>query len=167
MMINRLLMAFAAACLFAMTAITFVDVVGRYFFNSPVNGAQEMISVLLGLGIFLALPTVTYKRAHITVDVLDALTPRHLQRPRRIVIDLLTILSLGALAYVLFKQGVSLGQMYMATPHLGIPLSPILFCLCGVCIASLIVFIPHVLRTALRSDVSSKTDAEQPKGRLE
>ena len=42
--------------LFAMMALTFVDVIGRYVVNSPLLGAYELTEVLLALVVFGAVP---------------------------------------------------------------------------------------------------------------
>ena len=65
--ISKVLMGFSAIFLFLMMALTFSDVVGRYFFNSPISGATEIISFLLGLTIFSAFPLITRNRSHIRV----------------------------------------------------------------------------------------------------
>jgi len=60
----------ASAALFAMMVLTFVDVVGRYFFSAPVMGAMEIIEVLLVLTVFAGLPLAAIKQSHIEIDVL-------------------------------------------------------------------------------------------------
>lgn len=57
--------------------ITVVDVVGRYLFNSPLTGGFEMTEMIMAFIIFSALPMVSLKGGHITVDMLDPiLSPR-------------------------------------------------------------------------------------------
>ena len=57
--IVRLLTIVSATLLFGMMALTFADVVGRYFLNAPITGAHEIIAFMLGLTIFTALPLVS------------------------------------------------------------------------------------------------------------
>ncbi|MBC7006138.1 TRAP transporter small permease subunit, partial [Photobacterium sp. BZF1] len=54
--IRRGLEALAALSLMLMMVITFVDVVGRFFFSSPLIGSTEMIEVLLAVMVFMAFP---------------------------------------------------------------------------------------------------------------
>lgn len=70
-LLYRVLMVMVAVFLFAMTALTFVDVIGRYFFNSPIPGTFEIVEYLLGLVTFSALPLISRDRAHVTVDLFD------------------------------------------------------------------------------------------------
>ncbi|MGZ0247129.1 MAG: TRAP transporter small permease, partial [Alphaproteobacteria bacterium] len=67
----RILTAMAALFMLGIAAVTVVDVTGRYAFNSPIPGGVEVIEFLLGLTIFSALPLVTVKRSHITVELFD------------------------------------------------------------------------------------------------
>ena len=46
------------------------EVVARYFFNSPTEWANAIVSYLLCAVIFLALPEQTRRRAHITITIL-------------------------------------------------------------------------------------------------
>jgi|TARA_Y100000031_G_scaffold129762_1_gene149013 hypothetical protein len=45
----RILSWVSATLLFAMLALTFADVIGRYFLNAPVPAAAEIIGMLLGV----------------------------------------------------------------------------------------------------------------------
>lgn len=49
--------------LFALMVVTSVDVVGRYFFNSPRPGAVELARLMLATLVFLAFPVVTWRRS--------------------------------------------------------------------------------------------------------
>jgi TRAP-type C4-dicarboxylate transport system permease small subunit len=61
----------AAAILFALMLITFVDVVGRYVFNHPLGGAFETTELLLLVLIFAGLPLVSRSDEHVTMDFID------------------------------------------------------------------------------------------------
>ena len=56
--------------LVALIAVTCVDVIGRYFLNTPLTGAFEMTEILLAALVFSALPMTTERRAHVEVDLL-------------------------------------------------------------------------------------------------
>jgi len=57
--------------LFIMMALTFFDVIGRYVFNSPIIGAQDIIEQLMVILVFGVLGQVTIDRIHIRADVLN------------------------------------------------------------------------------------------------
>jgi TRAP-type C4-dicarboxylate transport system permease small subunit len=63
--------------LFAMMMLTVVDVVGRYFFNRPVQGTNEITGLLLVLVAASALAFSQIKKGHIRVDLITGrLSPR-------------------------------------------------------------------------------------------
>ena len=57
----HLLKVMVALFLFAMAALTFVDVIGRYVFSAPVPGTFESVGLLLGLVTFAALPLIKFE----------------------------------------------------------------------------------------------------------
>lgn len=60
----------AAFVLLAMTLLTFADVSGRYFFNNPIDGAWEIIGLLLVCGGTWGLAYCQMEKGHISVTVL-------------------------------------------------------------------------------------------------
>ena len=75
----------AALVLFCLMALTCADVIGRYFFGTPVYGAFEMTEMLLAALIFAGLPLVTLRNDHVTVDLLDPVVPDWLFRIQHVV----------------------------------------------------------------------------------
>jgi len=75
---------FAAAVLMALMLLTCADVAGRYLFNSPVWGAFELTEMMLAALIFAALPLVTLRNDHVTVDLFDPVTPDWLLRVQHV-----------------------------------------------------------------------------------
>ncbi|MDG3087836.1 TRAP transporter small permease [Vibrio hannami] len=101
--VKRGLETLAAISLFLMMAITFVDVFGRYFFNSPIDGSTEMIEVLLAVMVFMAFPLVSWKEENICVDLLDAYFPDKWIDLRQAVINLICSVSLVLVALTNWK----------------------------------------------------------------
>jgi TRAP-type C4-dicarboxylate transport system permease small subunit len=94
---DRVLGTVAASVLFVMMVLTFLDVAGRKLFTRPVYGAYEITEFLMGTLIFCALPLVTAREAHVTIDVLDYLVPAAVSRWQRVFVNLA---SAGALAFI-------------------------------------------------------------------
>lgn len=63
--------ATAALLLFAMMAMTFVDVLGRYLFNRPLGFAFEMTQIAMGAMVFCAIPSVTLRGQHVTAGLFE------------------------------------------------------------------------------------------------
>ncbi|HJO85999.1 MAG TPA: TRAP transporter small permease, partial [Rhodospirillales bacterium] len=88
--------------LFAMMVLTFVDVWARYGFNAPIPGGFEITEYLLVILIYAALPLVTARDEHVTVDVLDSLIPEAITRIQRHFMNLLAGLVLCFLTWRLW-----------------------------------------------------------------
>lgn len=58
--------------LFCMVALTFVDVIGRRVFNTPVYGAHDITEHLMAIIVFTGLPLLTYRREHLAIDLFDS-----------------------------------------------------------------------------------------------
>lgn len=115
----------ASLLLFAMMAVTFVDVVGRYFLGRALNGAYELTEVLLALVVFAGLPIVTWRREHVTVDLVTSRLPALPRGLLARVAAVATAVVLGLLAWRLGVTARDLTGYGDATVFLGIPLGPV------------------------------------------
>jgi TRAP-type transport system small permease protein len=119
----------AAALIFAMMAVTVVDVIGRYALSRPLPGAFEVTEVIMAVTIFVALPLVTLEHGHLTVSLLtDRLSPRS----RRIQSGLVSLFSaavLGLIAWRLYRHGAQLFSYGDVTIFLRLPKGPLAYVL--------------------------------------
>ncbi len=67
----RIFKIIATIALFFLMALTCVDVIGRYVFNSPLTGATELTEMGIAILVFAELPIVTWRGGHVVVDILD------------------------------------------------------------------------------------------------
>ena len=67
--VSRSISILAGLVLLWIVIITCVDVVGRYFFNSPLYAGAEIIKVSMAGVIFFSLPYMFFKNEHIIVDL--------------------------------------------------------------------------------------------------
>ena len=111
----------AVLALFAMMVMTFFDVVLRSTINTPIEAATELTRILMAVVVFSALPVVSGRAGHISVDVLDWMFTRAAARWRDAVINL----GSGAMLWwpaerviVLAERARSYGDV---TEYLGIP----------------------------------------------
>lgn len=100
---SRILGVVSCVGLFAMMLVTFVDVLGRYFFASPLPAAYELISLIMPAIIFCALPTVNLGGGHVTIDLLDTFVPAFVQRWQSFIVNLV---SSGALLLIAWRLAV-------------------------------------------------------------
>ena len=60
----------AAVVLLLLVALTCIDVIGRYFFNSPLVGAVELVQICMGAITFFSFPLMFLRHDHIIVDLI-------------------------------------------------------------------------------------------------
>jgi TRAP-type C4-dicarboxylate transport system permease small subunit len=78
--IIKVLSWFAAFFLVFMTVSYTVSVVGRYFFNAPLLGAEEIVDICMVGLVYLALSYTALNKGHIAVDLITAKLPGNVRR---------------------------------------------------------------------------------------
>ena len=63
----------ACIVLFFLSVITFCDVFGRRFLNSPVIGTIEIVEIGMALVAFLAMPRAFFLNSHVSADFILSL----------------------------------------------------------------------------------------------
>lgn len=91
----------AGLMLLAMMFLGACDVIGRFFFNSPITGAMEIGTVLMGSMIFLAWSYTQANRSHVTVDIFFAF---YSPRVRAILTFVMMFLSLILFAFIAWQS---------------------------------------------------------------
>ena len=125
-----------AISVFSMAALTFVDVIGRYFFNAPIPGTFESVGLLLGIVAFATFPLVTVQEDHITVDLFDNFIRGAVRRRRRIAVRLGTAAMAFFLAERLWAAAVDEWANDYVTEYFGITRAPLLILLAAFCAAA-------------------------------
>lgn len=125
--LHRSLGVLTALVMFALMLVTLVDVLARYLVNAPIPGAYEITELLMGMLIFTALPVVTLGGRHVTIDLLDNVTPGPVARVRNLLVTLVSIAVLAALAWQMWKLGGSMSEYGDVTEYLRIPIFPFIY----------------------------------------
>ena len=145
----------AALDLAAMMLLTFVDVTGRKFFASPIYGAYEITEFMMGVLIFSALPLVTAREGHVTIDVFDHFIAPAIGRWQRFLVNLLSTLVLAFLGWRLWILSASHLRTNEVTMTLHIPHGPFsrAFAVLAIlaALASLVITIEHLRRARGRT----------------
>lgn len=97
--------ALAGVALFAIMALTFVDVLGRKFLDNSIVGSLEMTELLMVVVIFAALPLVSQRGEHVEFDSLDPYLPAWLKRLQSVVVHLLCAGVLLGLGWLMWQTG--------------------------------------------------------------
>ena len=107
-----------ATLLALMSGATFLNVMARYLFNSPIDWAEEFSRYSFIWLVFMAAVVATTHKKHIVIDILIAFVPPRVEAVCRIIADL-AILSLMVILVVYGWVMVRAATQPMAT--LGLP----------------------------------------------
>lgn len=140
------LKATVATVLFAMAAITFVDVIGRYVFNAPIPGTFEIVGLLLGVVTFSALPLVTRDQAHITVDLFDSFIKGGFRKVRQFVILAGSAAVTAFFAERLLATAIDEYRADYVTEYFGITRAPLLIVLSLLCLVTCLILVAMTWR---------------------
>ena len=135
----HILTVVAAGFMLAIAVVTFVDVTGRYIFNSPIRGGVEIIEFLLGLLIFSALPLVVAKNAHITVELFDGFMSDTFKRVRSAVVLVANAAVIAFITERMWSTGLEMVEYEEISLHLELPTAPLLFTLAALSAVSILV----------------------------
>lgn len=119
--IQRVISVALVVTLSAMVVLTFVDVLGRRLFNTPVFGANDITEHLMAIIVFAGLPLLTARRGHLSVDLLDTWLLRPAFRGWHKLVDVLIAAVLGLTAYeyyIAIEEAYAINEVSQA---LGIP----------------------------------------------
>lgn len=108
----------AASVLFALMVLTCIDVIGRYFLSRPVLGATELTEIGLAVVIFSVMPVVTWRGAHIVVDLIDIFVSNTVLRILSFISMILIATSLFFVSYRIWELGVRMLRRGITTDFL-------------------------------------------------
>jgi TRAP-type transport system small permease protein len=126
-LLARLCSAVAALALFAIMALTLVDVAGRKLFSQSLPGALELTELLMVAVIFAALPLVSLHGEHVVFDSLDRLLPRWLRRVQQLLVDLLCAAALFGVAWLMAQKAGQMIEYGDTTAQLKLTLGPFVY----------------------------------------
>ena len=113
--------------MFAIMALTFLDVGGRKLLNNSIPGSLEMTELLMVIVIFGALPLVSERGEHVVFDSLDPYLPEALKKFQRAGVHLLCGAALLALGWLMWQTGTDFLQSGETTAQLKILKAPFIY----------------------------------------
>jgi TRAP-type transport system small permease protein len=155
--LHRSFGALAALAILALALITFIDVLARYVFNAPIPGAYEVSELVMGVMIFAGLPVVTWRGTHITIDLLDGITPDWIAGWRDSFMFLVSSLIVAVLGWELWALAGTLASYGDVTEYLRLPIHPTLQIMSTLAWAtSALAFVAAIIaaRRVLKSEVT-------------
>ncbi|MEE2999793.1 MAG: TRAP transporter small permease [Pseudomonadota bacterium] len=117
-----LFMAYLAGIVLAfMMILTFFDVVGRSLFNSPIIGSVEILTLAMGLLIYLGIGQTTIQGSHVRVDVLTRLLPEKVRNSLDVIVHILGLLLSALVFWRLCVLAIEQTFELNTTQNLGLP----------------------------------------------
>ena len=140
--------AVSALALFAIMALTFVDVTGRKFLAASVPGSLEMTELLMVVVIFASLPLVSLHGEHVVFDSLDDYLPRGVRLIQRLFVELFCAVALAGAAWLMWLKGLELQSSGDTTQQLAIPQGPFVLAMSALLALTALVHLLLVLTPA-------------------
>ena len=147
---ERALEMLAAALLFSMMLLTFVDVVLRYLFNAPIRGAFEVSETMMAVLIFAGLPMVSRNGEHIVIDSLIRLAPTVLRKAGALLVQLGWAAALVGMAWLLWLKATRFAAAGDVTQTLKLPIAPVVQLMAALTLFTALIHIVlawHTLRS--------------------
>ena len=123
----------AAVLLFAMMAVTFVDVIGRYVIGRSVPGSTEIIQVLLVLSTVFAIPAVTWSRQHIAIGLFEKGSGGWIDRARQWGVAAISAVVFAALGVLLWTYAGESAANEDVIGYLRLPMAPMIYVMAVLC----------------------------------
>jgi TRAP-type C4-dicarboxylate transport system permease small subunit len=126
--LNRPLMAIvkhiALWILAGMMFLTFVDVLFRYVFNSPILGAPELIEFMMAIFVTFSVVYCAYKKSHINVDLVIVNFPVRVRKWLECITSFITLILFILIAWQAFMYLADEYGSGLTSPVLYIPVYP-------------------------------------------
>ena len=140
--LSMFLNLFASVSLTAIILLTCLDVSMRYFFNRPIAGIYDLVSLMGAVIAAFAMPYTMLMKGHVAVDLLV----RKLSRKKQLAVETVTHVAGMSLSLILVWQCFVLASDMKSagevTPTLLLPFYPIVYamavCFFVLCLAILV-----------------------------
>jgi TRAP-type C4-dicarboxylate transport system permease small subunit len=148
--LERALGYVAAAALFAMMLLTFLDVVGRKLYSS-IPGSLELTELLMLVVIFVGLPLASLKGEHVFFDLLDHLLPPGLRRLQGMLANAICAALLAGASWLVFVRAGRTASQGDTTAQLLISLAPFQYAASALLLLTAVMHV-YLIAQAARSD---------------
>ena len=115
----------AATALLFIMALTFVDVLMRYWFSSPITGSAELVMFAMAILIFSILPIITFDEQHISVGLLKGRFTGALAWLQRAIVLAVSLVASAAMTWQLLVDGAQSSADHRTTTVLSLPQGPL------------------------------------------
>lgn len=159
--LEKIVTGLGATLLFLLMIMTFADVVGRDFFNSPLSGGVELTEIVLALMVFVLLPSVSLGQEHITVDLIDPIAGKFLNALRNVLTSGIGIVFFGIVSWRMWILATRAAGYNDVTPSLRLPIAPVLFVVSVFAGVTALVYLYLLLRPRARTESAELESARK------
>jgi TRAP-type C4-dicarboxylate transport system permease small subunit len=117
----------ACVVLFSLAILTFCDVFGRRFLNSPVMGTIELVEIGMALVAFLAMPRAFFLNSHVSADFINQISNNNFKKFILFLKFLLMIIIMSLMAYATTLTAYSFSQNGRVTLELELYFYPFFY----------------------------------------
>lgn len=96
----------ASVGLIAIVSFYVLEVVARYFFNTPTSWASDFVTYTLAASVFLALPKVTRDRGHVAVTILVDVLPDKVAGAMHVIVNALGFAALSLATWISLAENI-------------------------------------------------------------
>jgi TRAP-type C4-dicarboxylate transport system permease small subunit len=136
LLLARRLDMVAAVAIFAMMALTCVDVFLRYFFRRPIPGTYEIVALLGAVAVSFAMAHTLAKKGHVAVSLIVQMFPKRLQGIVESFISIFGIILFGLITWQSILYGIDCQKAGEVSLTLELPFYPIIY---GVALGAAVV----------------------------
>lgn len=117
----------AGGVLILLMLLTTADVVGRYFFNSPIEGVFDLTHFAVSIMTYLGLAYCGFHGAHVVIELLYDKLPNVARRVLDRLINLAGCILFGVISWRTAVQSVDVRDMGEASQMIEIPYYPLYY----------------------------------------
>ena len=136
LLLARRLDIIAALAIFAMMALTSVDIFLRYFFRKPIPGTYEIVALLGAVAVSFAMAHTLAVKGHVAVSLIVQMFPKRLQGIVESFISIFGIILFALIAWQSVLYGVDCQRSGEVSMTLQLPFYPIIY---GVALGAAVV----------------------------
>lgn len=120
---SKVVSAFLGVAMIFLTAITFLQVIARYFLKISIGGLEELPVYLMVASVWLAGALLSQENGHITLDILDLIVKnKRLLAGVNAVLNMVTIVGLAIFAWLMGDYTIGVLQAGTISPGLKFPM---------------------------------------------
>jgi len=144
---NSILSAIGVGLLFVLMLLGAADVIGRYLFNKPIIGAQEIGTVFLALMVFISWGPTQYARAHVNVELFTPRFPPKLRAITNLVTTFLALILFSLIVWQAAMTGKDFNEAGRLIYVIHWPLAPFQFVVSFGALVLCLVFIMQIIES--------------------